>query len=146
MSQQPFQTTWQGATMELSTTRESEHQSSDTLMRSNQHLLYQNFLTNSQSELQAEQLPQQYQSSPNLSQSPADEPAYTDDSNLAINNQLQQWLSQYPYSRQREVQTSNKSFKPPMQFEHQSDRQNSVQNMLGVFPIEQSELEYVQSQ
>ena len=72
MSQQPFQTTWQGATMELSTTRESEHQSSDTLMRSNQHLLYQNFLTNSQSELQAEQLPQQYQSSPNLSQSPAD--------------------------------------------------------------------------
>ncbi|CAG8646978.1 2987_t:CDS:2, partial [Paraglomus brasilianum] len=97
----------------------------------------------------------------NEQQTPA---AYIDDSNLAVHeqsitgsiqqqndtlstqqNQLmhrrqrqQQWLSQYPYSRQREVQTSNELFTLPM------DLQNSVQDMYGVFPIEQSE--YFQSQ
>ncbi|CAG8596982.1 5907_t:CDS:2 [Paraglomus brasilianum] len=63
-----------------------------------------------------------------------------------LTHRQQRWLSQHPYSRQREVQTPNKFFTPPMQSEHQLDRQNSVQNMLGVFPIEQSESEYVQSQ
>ena len=102
----------------------------------------------------------------------ADEPSsYIDDSNMAVYEQLvtgfiqqqndtlstrqnllthrqqrqQRWLSQHPYSRQREVQTSNKSF-TPMRPEHRLDRQNSVQSMRGVFPIEQSESEYVQSQ
>ncbi|CAG8647833.1 8829_t:CDS:2, partial [Paraglomus brasilianum] len=50
----------------------------------------------------------------------------------------QQWLSQHPYSRQREVRTPNELF-TPMQSEHQLDRQNSVQDILGVLPIEQSE-------
>ena len=151
---------------------------------SNQYSLHQDFPTNSQNELQTGQLPQQYQSSLNLSQLPAnvlgppsyfisqlaDEPlSYIDDSNLTLYKQLlpgsiqqqsdtlstrqnllthrqqrqQRWLLQHPYSRQREVQTSNKSF-TPMRPEHRLDRQNSVQSMRGVFPIEQSE--YVQSQ
>ncbi|CAG8676185.1 5117_t:CDS:2, partial [Paraglomus brasilianum] len=53
------------------------------------------------------------------------------------------WLSQHPHSRQREVRTPNELF-TPLQSGHQLDRQNSVQDMLGVLPIEQSE--YVQSQ
>ncbi|CAG8632565.1 6168_t:CDS:2, partial [Paraglomus brasilianum] len=87
-------------------------------------------------------------------------PVYIDGSNLAMHEQLvtgsiqqqndtlstllthrqqrqQRWLSQYPYSRQREVQTPNELF-TPMQSEHQLDRHG------GVFPIEP--LEYVQSQ
>ncbi|CAG8575266.1 1880_t:CDS:2, partial [Paraglomus brasilianum] len=63
---------------------------------------------------------------------------------LTHQQQRQRWLSQYPYSRQREIQTSSELFTPPMQSEHQVDRQNSVQDMHGVFPIEQSE--YFQSQ
>jgi len=56
----------------------------------------------------------------------------------------QQWLSHYPYLRQREVQTPNELFMSPIQSEHQLDRQNSVQDMLEVFPMEPSE--YVQLQ
>ncbi|CAG8660854.1 51_t:CDS:2, partial [Paraglomus brasilianum] len=138
--------------------------------------------------LQAGQLSQQYQSSLNFSQLPTFDglptysilqltneqqmPAYIDDSNLAVHEQLitgsiqqqsdtlstrqnqlthrqqrqQRWLPQYPYSRQHEVQTSNELltlpnglFTLPMQSEHQLDRQNTVQGMHGVFPIEQSE-------
>ncbi|CAG8638917.1 11185_t:CDS:2, partial [Paraglomus brasilianum] len=146
---------------------------------SNQYSLYQDF----PNELQTGQLPQQYQSSLNLSQLPAsvlgppspyvmaDEPLPNIDDYLTVYEQLlpgsiqqqndtlstrqnplthrqqrqQRWLLQHPYSRQREVQTSNKSF-TPMRPEHRLDRQNSVQSMRGVFPIEQSESEYVQSQ
>ncbi|CAG8455896.1 3863_t:CDS:2, partial [Paraglomus occultum] len=95
---------------------------------------------------------------------------YIDDSNLAVHQHLltnsiqqqndsalsarqglithreqhqQQWLSQYPYSRHREVQTPSELI-TPMQSEHQLDRQNSVQDMLGVVPVESSE--NVQSQ
>src|SRR4051794_17426063 len=91
MSQQPFQT-WQGQLWNHQQQEESvqqqQHQqryrntltypaSSTTYQQptqhidsSNQYLLYQDFLTNSQNELQAGQLPQQYQSSLNLSQLP----------------------------------------------------------------------------
>ncbi|CAG8651391.1 8712_t:CDS:2, partial [Paraglomus brasilianum] len=48
----------------------------------------------------------------------------------------QRWLSQYPYSRQREIQTPNELF-TPMQSEHQLDRHGIVQS---------SHLDYIQSQ
>ncbi|CAG8555354.1 1420_t:CDS:2, partial [Paraglomus occultum] len=47
----------------------------------------------------------------------------------------QQWLPQYPYSRQREVQTPNETF-APMQSVHQLDGQNAVEDMLRIVPIE----------
>ncbi|CAG8588071.1 7739_t:CDS:2, partial [Paraglomus brasilianum] len=86
-------------------------------------------------------------------------PVYTDGSNLSMHEQLitgsiqqqndtlstllthrqqrqQRWLSQYPYSRQLEVQTPNELF-TPMQSEHQLDQHGIVQS---------SHLDYVQSQ
>src|SRR6185369_9414923 len=96
MSQQPFQTwqsqLWNHQQQEESVQQEQQHQqryrntltypaSSTTYQQptqqeyidgSNQYLLYQDFLTNSQNELQAGQLPQQYQTSLNLSQLPTD--------------------------------------------------------------------------
>ena len=86
-------------------------------------------------------------------------PVYIDGSNLAMHEQLvtgsiqqqndtlstllthrqqrqQRWLSQYPYSTQREVQTPNELF-TPMQSEHQLDQHGIVQS---------SHLDYIQSQ
>ena len=206
MSQQPFQT-WQGQLwnhqqQEESVQQQQQHQQRYRILLtypasfttyqqptqqeyidgSNQYLLYQDFLTNSQNELQAGQLPQQYQSSLNLSQLPTD--SFTFDglatypispltnqqqSQTDIYEQLgtasiqqqndapstrqnvpmyrqqrqRQWLSQYPYSRQHEVQTPNELF-TPMQSEHQFDRQNSVQDNAWSFPIEPSEYAQLQ--
>ncbi|CAG8627299.1 5053_t:CDS:2, partial [Paraglomus brasilianum] len=152
MSQQPSQT-WQSQPW--------NYQQQEELVQQQQEQLQQSSLNLSQ--LPADVL---FFGDPSTS----DGPPYIDDSNRAVHEQLvtgsiqqqndtlstrqnllthrqqrqQRWLSQYPYSRQREVQTPNKSFTPPTQSEHQLDRQNSVQDMLGVFPIEPSE--YVQSQ
>ncbi|CAG8593418.1 6273_t:CDS:2 [Paraglomus brasilianum] len=52
----------------------------------------------------------------------------------------QQWLSQYQYSGQHEGQKPNEVIMPM----HELSRQNSIQDMLGVFPIEPSD--YAQSQ
>ncbi|CAG8604543.1 8175_t:CDS:2, partial [Paraglomus occultum] len=58
---------------------------------------------------------------------------------LLMHRQQRRELSQ-PYSRQREVETpSSDELISPMQSVHQLDRQNSVQDMFGVVPIERSE-------
>ena len=54
-----------------------------------------------------------------------------------IDGSLTHRLSQYPYSRQQTPFTS-------MQPVHQLDRQNSVQDMFGVVPIERSEYAQLQ--
>ncbi|CAG8480915.1 11184_t:CDS:2 [Paraglomus occultum] len=99
-------------------------------------------------------LRQQYQPSLGVSQLPANTgglPTYSipqstnEQQNTLFTHQQQhhkqQWLPQHLHSRQRDVQAPSELFTPM-----QLDRQNSVEDMLGVFPIVVEPSEYVQSQ
>ncbi|CAG8533612.1 10002_t:CDS:2 [Paraglomus brasilianum] len=152
MSQQPFQA-WQSqqGNYYREESVQQQHPASTTyqpmpqeyIEGSNQYLLYQD-LTNSQNRLQAGPQSRQDQSSLSLSQLPIGSIQQQNGALFPQRNppthrqqRQQRWLSQYPYSRQLEVQT-------PKQSEHQLDRQNSVQDMVGVFPIELSDYAQLQ--
>ncbi|CAG8592579.1 1072_t:CDS:2 [Paraglomus occultum] len=162
MSQQPF---WQGQPWNYQQQEESEYVDYDG---SNQYLLLQ---AGQIPQRYLPQLPTDVLTFGGLPTQLIGEPLlYIDNSNLTMYEQLgtgsiqqeydalstpqnslthrqqrqQQWLSQYPYSRQREAQTPHELFTPTMQFEHQFDRQNSVQDMLGVVPIERSDYDQLQ--
>ncbi|CAG8480855.1 11180_t:CDS:2 [Paraglomus occultum] len=127
--------------------------------------LYQDFLTDSQTELQTGQLPTDMFTFGGLPTYPISQltnqqqsQPYIDDSNLIVHEHLltnsigqqndspytrqsllthrhqrqQQWLSQYPYSRQR----ANELFTPTMRSDHRLDPQNPFR---GTVPAESSE-------
>ncbi|CAG8533568.1 10000_t:CDS:2 [Paraglomus brasilianum] len=153
MSQQPFQT-WQSQHQQQHHQQEYVDGSNQSLLYQSQNELQAGQLPLSSFNLS--QLPNtDVGGLPTYSISQLTNQQQVDDSNMVVYEQLvtgsiqqqnntlsarqnllthrqqrqQQWLSQYPYSRQREVRTPN---------EYQLDRQNSVQDMFEVFPTEQS--------